>query len=99
MSPYSISQDNEISENEVKTISKRAVTRKEIQNGMEAVIYGQAKANVEITMMGENTWSICGKPDHAERAMGFLAQTSLAKEFGERSTLEDELFIYFRTGA
>jgi hypothetical protein len=83
----------------VNTTSNRAVTRKEIQGGMEAVILGNAKAKVEITMMGENTWSICGNPDDACKAIKFLEKTRLVKEFGERSTLEDELFIYFRTGA
>ena len=83
----------------MNAISPRAATRKQIQSGMEAVILDKAKANVEITMMGENTWSICAEPDHAERAIKFLEKTSLVKEFGERSELEGELFIYFKTGA
>jgi hypothetical protein len=83
----------------VNTTSSRAVSRKEIQSGMEAVILGKTGANVEITMMGENTWSICGKSEDASKAISFLEQTSLVKEFGERSTLEDELFIYFKTGS
>jgi hypothetical protein len=83
----------------VNTTSSRAVTRKEIQSGMEAVIYGKTGANVEITMMGENTWSMLGKPEDACKALEFLQQTSLVKEFGDRSTLGGDLFIYFKTGA
>lgn len=83
----------------MNTISNRAVTRKEIQSGMESALLKGCGAKVEITMMGENAWSICGLSAHANKAMTFLEASNLAKEFGERSTLEDELFIYFRTGA
>jgi hypothetical protein len=83
----------------VNTISKRAVTRKEIQFGMEQAILKGCGAKVEITMMGENTWSICGRSTHANKAMDFLEKSNLAKEFGERSSFAGEVFIYFKTGA
>lgn len=74
------------------------VTRKEIQSAMEAEILKAVRAKVEVTMMGENTWSICGAPSHVERAMAFLGASNLATEY-DRSTLHGELFIYFKTGA
>jgi hypothetical protein len=72
--------------------------RKKIQAGMEREILNAVRAKVEITMMGENTWSICGSPSHAERAMAFLGTSNLATEL-DRSSLDGELFIYFKTGA
>ena len=79
--------------------SQRAATRKEIQTGMEAAILKGCGAKVEITMMGENTWSICGKSTHTNKAMEWLEKSNLAKEFGERSAFAGEVFIYFKTGA
>lgn len=79
-------------------MSTRAATIEAIENSMESVLLSKAKASVEITMMGENTWSICGKPIQAEKAMAFLGKSNLAEEYG-RSSFAGELFIYFRTGA
>jgi hypothetical protein len=83
----------------VNTTSQRAATRKEIQAGMEAAILKGCKAKVEITMMGENTWSICGTPSQAIKAMEYLEKSGLAKEINERSSFAGEAFIYFKTGA
>jgi hypothetical protein len=81
------------------TLNANFQRRKAIQASMESEIFKATKAKVEITMAGDNTWSICGKSRHAEKAMKFLAASNLAKEFGERSTFAGELFIYFKTGA
>ena len=99
MSLYSISQDNEIKENEVNTISKRAVTHEEAQDSMEQGILKECSAQVKVAMMDGNIWLMRGKPDHVFRAIESLEKTKLAKEFGERLTLEGDLFICFKTGA
>ena len=83
----------------MNTKSQRALTYKEIQASMAEAIEKETGAKVEITMMGENTWSIVGQPAASCAAMEFLGKSNLAKEFGERSLLDGKLFIYFRTGA
>ena len=83
----------------MNTISKRAVTREAIESGMEAVIFDKAKANVEITMIGQNNWSINGNPKDVCKAFVFLEKSNLAKLHGSPVLSGNNLSIHFRTGA
>lgn len=83
----------------MNAISKRAVTRKGIQNSIEASVLKGCGIAVQVGMLGNNLWSLYGDYQDIAVAMGFLSKAKFVTETGVLPASDGKFLIHFKTGA